>query len=120
MKLMYNKEIYPKIALLKAAYQFTDDNYIHIDVDSNNYIVEIVAKNDTENINIKDEFHNELLAQSTRYHIALQTKNIRELIMSRAFASTVVDSNLKDNSPEHEEENIDIDQILTDWFETNE
>ena len=118
MELRYNRELYPKIAVLKAAYSFTDDCYIHIDMDNNNYIVDIEQKNQKSDEDIGHRFDNEMLAQSARYHISEQTKNIRELIMSRAFASTVIN-----NTPEEladTEEQVDINQILTDWFEANE
>ena len=118
MELSYNKELYPKTAVLKAAYNFTDEYYIHIDQDEHNYIVDIIPKEQNAGKNIKNIFDNEILAQSARYHITEQTKNIRELIMSRAFASTVIN----DQPVESEEtvEQVDIDKILTDWFEINE
>lgn len=118
MDLIYNKELYPKIAILKAAYGFIDDFYIHIDMDTENYVIAIKPKNQYDGENIKDKFDNEILAQSARYHIAKQTKNIRELIMSRAFASTLINYQAEENTDHGE--NVDIDRILTDWFETNE
>lgn len=34
-QLKYNKELYSKIALIKAAYNFTDRAYVHLDADKN-------------------------------------------------------------------------------------
>lgn len=118
MELRYNRELYPKIAVLKAAYSFTDDYYIYIDMDSKNYIVDISPKEQKIDEDIERRFNNEMLAQSARYHINEQTKNIRELILSRAFASTVINNNSEEVVDT--EEQVDINQILTDWFEVNE
>ena len=68
------KELYSKIALIKAAYNFTDKAYIHLDADKDYYIVTLKFK---EGCNIKeDEFVNEMLAQSVRHEVYIQTKNI--------------------------------------------
>lgn len=115
----FKKDIYPKSALLKSAYNFTDKAYVHIDADECYYIVDIQPK-DGETIDI-DDFKNEILAQCVRIDINNKTKSIRELILARALASTIV--NEKDNSIddiEESENNIDIDDILKDWFEKHE
>ena len=121
MRVSYNKNMYPKVALFKAAYNFTDDYYIYIDIDDNSYIVEITAKNQEDNTDIKGKFDNEMLVQTARMHIIEQTKSIRELIMARAFASTVIDdlSDVAEIEADSEEV-MDIDAILTDWFENND
>ena len=36
-QLKYNKELYSKIALIKAAYNFTDRAYVHLDADKKYY-----------------------------------------------------------------------------------
>ena len=44
MHISFSKEIYPKSALLKAAYSFTDKAYIYIDVSASCYEVDVEAK----------------------------------------------------------------------------
>lgn len=117
MKIKFAKEIYPKSALMKSAYNFTDRAYIHIDSDEKYYIVEITLKDKSDSFDIRD-FKNEMLAQSVRLEISIRTKNIRELIIARAMASTLVGE--KVNSETEPEENFDMDCILKDWFENED
>ena len=98
MRFRFSKEIYDKGALLKAAYAYTDRAYIHIDVDEDHYIVDVNMKDNAEDSDVKLEaFQNEILA--------------------RAFASTMI-SVVPSYQPE--EGTVDIDDILTDWFEKYE
>lgn len=118
-QLKYNRELYSRIALIKAAYNFTDRAYVHLDADEKYYYVSLNTKNEKEEIS-DDEFENEILAQSARHEIYLQTKNIRELMLARAVATSVV-------APKDDEESLDSkieqefseDEILKDWFDTN-
>ena len=112
----FSKKIYPKIALIKSAYGFTDRAYLHLDENESEYIVSIIFK-DKRTFDYHD-FENEMLAQTVRYEVYKQTKDIRRLTVARALASTVVDE-LPDNEI-IEEDSIDINNILTDWFEKNE
>ena len=115
----YNKELYSKVALIKAAYNFTDRAYVHLDADEKYYYVSISAKNGKEEIS-DDEFENEILAQSARHEIYLQTKNIRELMLARAVATSVVAPKDEDESSDSEvEQEFSEDEILKDWFDTN-
>ena len=112
------KELYSKIALIKAAYNFTDKAYIHLDADKDYYIVTLKFK---EGCNIKeDEFVNEMLAQSVRHEVYIQTKNIRELILARALGSSVVLEDENSYSDNIEENKFVEDEILKDWFESND
>ena len=43
-ELRYKREIYPKTALLKAAYSFTDSVYVHLDSDDEYYYVSLIPK----------------------------------------------------------------------------
>lgn len=118
-QLKYNREFYSKIALIKAAYNFTDRAYVHLDADENYYYVSLNAKNEQEEIS-GDEFENEILAQSARHEIYLQTKNIRELMLARAVATSVVAPKDEDESSDSEiEQEFSEDEILKDWFDTN-
>ena len=44
--LSFAKEMYPKIALLKAAYFFSDRAYIHLDANDKYYLVNLSVKLD--------------------------------------------------------------------------
>lgn len=109
--LKFNKNIYSKEALLKAAYQFLDEVYIHLDEIEDYYIVEISEK-DGNTINIKD-FENEILIQQTRKQVADKTHKLRETIFARAMASTIIDENRNLD----EEIEVSQDEILVDWFD---
>lgn len=110
----YNKTLYTKEALLKAAFSFTNKAYIHIDVDNDNYIVTLKPKNENE-IVTQDEFDNEILFQTVRIQIGKETKDIRQLLTARAMASTLIDH--KESTAELEEGLSNENEILTNWFE---
>ena len=116
MKLMFNQNIYTKTALLKAAYHFTDDYYIRLDISDDSYIVDISSKGTAPETHLQGEFENELLAQVTREEIIAQTANIRELILARAFASTIIEES--DNIPDINN-TVSGDNIFKDWFDEN-
>ncbi len=114
--LKYKKELYSKVAILKAAYNFSDKAYLHLDADRDYYYIDIVPKDDDCVLTV-GEFENEILAQSVRHEVYQNTKNIRELIMARALATTVITEKIV-----VEDEGIDSDSvykeedILKDWF----
>ena len=117
-QLKYNRELYSKTALIKTAYNFTDRAYLHLDADKNYYYVSISTKDGQPEVT-DQEFENEILAQSARHEIYLQTKNIRELLLARAMAtSVVVDEKLVDD-PETGD-TFSENEILKDWFAANE
>ena len=119
-QLKYNRELYSKTALIKAAYNFTDRAYLHLDADKNYYYVSISTKDGQPEVT-DQEFENEILAQSARHEIYLQTKNIRELMLARAVATSVVAP--REKAAETDSENTHTfseDEILKDWFEANE
>ena len=143
-QLKYNRELYSKTALIKAAYNFTDRAYLHLDADKSYYYVSISTKDGQQEVT-NQEFENEILAQSARHEIYLQTKNIREMIVARALSSTMVhlnEENVKNIrelmlaravatsvvAPREEVVKTDSenthafseDEILKDWFEANE
>lgn len=114
----FNKELYSKTALLKAAYNFTDIAYLHLDVDDKYYYVGIEQKSNKKEIN-EIEFENEILTQSVRHEVYLQTKNIRELMLARAVATSVVMSEEYENE-EFQEKEFTENEILKDWFSEDE
>lgn len=113
MHISFSKELYPKSALLKAAYAFTDRAYVYLDADPDRYEVDIEAKNGS-GISEK-EFMNELLSQTVRLDVYSRTKNIRELLLARSVASTVIETPAEETI--EETDSTDIDGILRDWFE---
>ena len=118
--LKYKENLYPRDAVMKAAYHFIDRSYIHVDTCNSEYVIEITAKGDNNVATIALEFENEMLAQAVRYQVYLQTHTIREILMARAMSSTITGSNTeleKDEMPNGIE---NLDSILMDWFERNE
>ena len=118
MTLKFRKSLYPKEALLKASYNFIDKAFIHLDADDEYYFVNIDRKADDTEVSEK-EFENEMLTQSVRHEVYLETKNIRELLLARALATSVVadtDSNVSDDINDKYTE----EDILKDWFSTND
>lgn len=114
MKIYIPKEIYSKTVILKTAYKFTDDNYLHITSDKENYIVEIFSKNGKEELRVNDKFKNELIEQANREIVFSETKNIREMLFARAMASSVIFLDAEENSMELD---IDDNSAMKDWFD---
>lgn len=120
-RLRFRKELYPKIALLKSCYNFTDRAYLHLDADSDYYYVDMAEKSDVA-LPTCHEFENEVLAQSVRHEIVNATKSIRKLILARALATTVV-SEADECDPMDGEtinDRFTDEEILKDWFSSNE
>ena len=117
MLITFSKELYPKIALMKSAYAFTDRAYIHLDADDRYYTVKIYPKEGHDPVTEK-EFINEMLCQCVRHEVYQQTKTVRELLIARAMASTVIEQpGVAAQDPIQPEQIWDEKQILTDWFE---
>lgn len=112
------KELYSKIALIKAAYNFTDVAYVHLDADEVYYYVTIEPKQKGNEVS-EQTFINEMLTQSVRHEVYQQTRNIRELMLARAMAtSVIVDEDVVDDL--EEEDTFSESEILKDWFAANE
>lgn len=120
-RLMFSKELYPKIALIKAAYNFTDKAFVHLDADKNYYYVSIETKRGNDEVT-EGDFTNEMLCQSVRHEVYLQTKNIRELLLARAMATSVVltDDSLYESRLDIQDNEYDDKDILRDWFDNND
>ena len=75
--------------------------------------------------NIIGEFYNELLRESLRYNIAIETKNLRELIISRALYTTCIEtedekeeiSNDNNQLEISGDEDYSLDEIAVNWFQ---
>ena len=112
------KEFYNKEIITKAAFLFTNDYYISLDADAGYFYVSIERKDGVVDPSIEKEFVNEMLAQSVRHLIYKQTKGIRELLLARAMATSVITDT--DNDEGNDEVDFSEDEILKDWFYNND
>lgn len=113
----FKKDIYPKEAIIKASYFFADDFFISLDTDDIYYLVKMEPKTSEVEQDVEKEILNEVLAQTNRYIISTSTKNIREMIVGRALASTMIDNRDKGYV---DDETISADDILVNWFDKHE
>lgn len=118
--LKFKESLYPREAVIKAAYHFIDRSYIHVDTCDNEYVIEVTGKGNEDIELIALEFENELLAQAVRYQVYLQTHTIREILMARAMSSTIIGGNEELKKVGLPDSIDSLDSILTDWFEKNE
>ena len=91
------KDIYPLKAVYRAAYLLTDEYYIGIDQNSDEYLIffsskERAADGGMKAVDFEDAgcFQNELLDQSMKLSIGNDTRQIRELIVTRALYSAFI------------------------------
>ena len=89
-------------------------------IQGDNYIVSLLPKH--SGTISEEELKNELLAQMVRSYVSDQTKELRTLLMARAFSSSMIEQDdfQLDKKNESIEEEFTQDQILKDWFELNE
>lgn len=110
----FNQELYPKEAIVKASYFFADRFYIHLDMDQRDYLVKLEAKDGKADPAVEQELCNEVLAQTNRYLISSSTKHIREMIVGRALASTMIDAR---DQGYVDDEALCAEDILVNWFD---
>lgn len=118
--LYFNKSLYPKEAIMKAAYHFIDRCFIHVGVNSDEYIVTVSSKKGFVIEDLSNEFFNELLAQTVRYQVYQQTHTLREILMARAMSSTITGSSSELEASPMPDQIDNLENILMDWFEKNE
>lgn len=124
MQIKFSKELYPKFALIKTAYAFTNRAYVHLDADGLYYMINWIPRESLDVVT-EGEFMNEMLTQCARYEILRKTRNLRELLAARAIASTMLDMsgiNQEDSDTDFDNEGLlsSEDEILKDWFEKND
>lgn len=112
MQIRYKKDLYSRNVLFKTCYKFTDDTYIHLDVDEKDFIVTIIPKNNDDKIDYASEFSNQLIEEINREIVINQTKNIRQILFARSMASTVI---YDENLPEIDT-NVNDKTAMKDWF----
>ncbi len=119
-EIVLSKDIYPLVSVKKALTNFWDETYIKIKDNNSEIIVQMLLQENKADLEkIIGEFYNELLRESLRYNIAIETKNLRELIVGRALYTTCID--LEENQEEKNEEDIEetynLDEIAVNWFD---
>lgn len=119
-RMKFDKSLYSRISLIKAAYNFTDIAYVHLDSDDKYYYVSIEPKIGCEPVR-ENEFINEMLTQTVRHEVYQQTKSIRELMLARSLATSVI---MKDDVEcyeiESDNQELDENSILKDWYAEND
>ncbi|MBR3354527.1 MAG: His-Xaa-Ser system protein HxsD [Oscillospiraceae bacterium] len=112
MIIKISSDIYSKPAVLKAAFHFTDMAYVLIDYEAPYYVISMTPKGDSE-LDVEEEFKNELLMQEVRSEINEQTASLRAAIATRALASTVIgEEDIKVPS-----KSFKVSEVFKDWFE---
>ena len=125
--------LYPLVTIQKAIANYLENTYIKLEEKNNEVIIRIKEKENKNNLEkIVGEFYNELLRESLRYNISIETKNIRELIVGRALYTTCIETDeneieenkIKTNEEESIQYNLDenysLDEIAIHWFENIE
>ena len=112
MEIRYKKELYSKNVLFKTCYKFTDVAYVHLDSDSNDFIVTISPKNNGDITDFDREFANQMIEETNREIVNEQTKNIRQILFARSMASTVI----YDEEIGEIETNVTDKSAMKDWF----
>lgn len=116
MTIKFSRDIYSKEALFKAAYYYCDKAYFHMDADKTYFYVCITPKDGETSIPYEQEFQNKAVEYMNRQIINQKTGHIREIIMARAFASTVI---LDDNEDSASSPETDEESAMKDWFDEN-
>lgn len=112
MEIRYKKELYSKNVLFKTCYKFTDVAYVHLDSDSNDFIVTISPKNNDDITDFDREFANQMIEETNREIVNEQTKNIRQILFARSMASTVI----YDEQIGEIETDVTDKSAMKDWF----
>ena len=119
--IILNRSVYPKEALLKAAYAFINECYIHLEQDDTHYEISLTAKEDGDLADtLPAEFENELLAQTVRHQVYCQTHTVREILMARGDGFNHdygMGIPRKLIAEEDACSNEELESILEDWFD---
>lgn len=123
MRIVYDKSLYTKEALLKAAYHFTDKAYIYLGIDGSSYFIDFQNKDggNFDETLFQNQFKNEILAQVIHQIVSNETQDIRKMLIARALSSTILDENNGasqnttncENSEDFENE---LNAITQNWF----
>lgn len=125
-EILLDLKLYPLSAIKKALSNYMEQTYIKMSYkDENTIKIEMIIKDHKkeELEQIIGNLYNELLNESLRYEVALETKNLRELIVGRALYTTCIDVETEQGRTKKQqqvEENLadyDINEIATNWFD---
>ena len=112
----FDKELYDKRALIKAAYAFTDRAYIHLSQTKSAWCASWAPKDG--GVLEPGAFENEMIVQQLRLQLVRDSSDIRKILLGRAMASTLMEmpadqtvSNLRAEDPGEAED------ILKGWFD---
>lgn len=116
------KDIYPLKAIYRAAYLLTDEYYIGIDQNSDEYLIFFSGKERTADGRMKavdfedaGRFQNELLDQSMKLAIGNDTRQIRELIVTRALYSAFIPQEEPEEEETDSNEEYNLEEIAEAW-----
>ncbi|RHT13782.1 His-Xaa-Ser system protein HxsD [Ruminococcus sp. AM40-10AC] len=108
-------------AVYRAAYLLTDEYYIGIDQNSDEYLIFFSSKERAADGRIKavdfedaGRFQNELLDQSMKLAIGNDTRQIRELIVTRALYSAFIPQEESEEKIDSDEE-YNLEEIAEAW-----
>ena len=119
IEIRVNKELYPLKAIYRAAYLFTDKYYIGLDQTEEVYIIKFSGKEKDCDYNDVGKFQNELLNQSLKLALSNDTREIRELIVTRALYSSFLPEESEETYSEQDKvgQEFDLDEIAKAWYE---
>lgn len=122
---LIDDRIFCRDAVMKTAYLFTGEYYVHLSYQGEHDIcVLIETKQGTSLDDVDKRFGNELLAQMIRLKVSRDNRTVRELVIGRALYSSYIDfedvciatpTECTDNAGAYS-----LDDIAVDWFEVNE
>lgn len=123
-----SSSLYPTISVQKTSANYMEEVYIKLEEKDNCIIVKLKLTDKRHDLNkIIGEFYNDLLRETLRYNIAMETKNLRELIVGRALYTTCieVDEDKEDIQKNEEfsisdDEDYSLDEIAVNWFLEND
>lgn len=115
-----NEKIYNLKAIYRTAYSFMDQYYVGIDLIGTNYLVYLSPKDPkSDDERISGEFQNELVHQCLRVAVEEDTKQIRELILTRALYSAFIPEEpdfREENSWDNNSNMPNLDDIAKAWY----
>lgn len=122
----YDSKVYEKEAVLKAAYAFTDEYYVHIETnEQGNYAIRFEAKAADSSTadasetraDIGKRFENEILAQMVRLHVQQETKEVRVMLAAKALASSMLgeELNSKMTMCDGGKVSFDVEDLIREW-----
>ena len=108
------KDIYDKKVLLKTCYKFTDEYYIHLDSNKDEFVISIQKKDGKADTSIEGEFKNELIEFANREIVFEQTKILENFFLQGQWHLSVI---YDDEIQTDINLNVDDNSSMRDWFD---